>query len=89
MELVVLEEKKQSMAFELKGEKHTFPNLLCWALLRDPKVKLAVYEPGHPLIGHPKIRVETNAKAPRKAISDALDRITKELTALKRAVGQA
>jgi len=89
MEFIVLEEKNDAMTFELKGEKHTFPNLLCWALLKDPKVKLAVYDAGHPLIGHPKIRVETKGKKPKKAIEDALTRITKELTLLKRSVGQA
>ena len=82
MELVFHEDRKDSMIVELKGEQHTFPALLCWALLKDPKVKVAVYDVPHPLIGTPFLHVKTKGEEPRAALKKALKMIQKEFDSI-------
>jgi len=36
MKFAVIEETKNSLVFELEGEEHSYPGLLCWALLKWP-----------------------------------------------------
>lgn len=80
MEVEVIEDKKNFLVLALKGERHTFPGLLCWALLKDKNVKTAVYEVEHPVVGIPKIYVRTTGKeTPRKAIQKAIKVIHEEL----------
>ena len=82
MELVFVEDRKDSMIVDLKGEAHTFPGLLCWALLKDPKVTVAVYNMPHPLIGTPRIHIKTKGEQPRAALKKALKLIQKELDSI-------
>jgi len=83
MQLVFHEDKKDSMLVELKGEAHTFPALLCWALLKDDAVEVAVYDVPHPLIGTPYIHIKTKGEEPRAALKKALKLIQKELDAVE------
>jgi DNA-directed RNA polymerase subunit L len=89
MKLNVVSEDKSSMVFELEGAQHSFPALLCWALLKDPKVEMAMYNVEHPLVGRPKIHVKTKSEEPRKAIEAALKLITSELEGVRKGVGSA
>jgi len=89
MKLNVIQKTKDSLTFELIGEQHTFPALLCWALLKDKKVESAVYDVGHPLVGSPKIYLKTKGKVPKKAIEDALKIIESEMEDLKKAMAKA
>ncbi|MBR9691521.1 DNA-directed RNA polymerase subunit L [Candidatus Woesearchaeota archaeon] len=76
MKLKVLEEKKNKMVFELKGESHTFCNALKQELWNDKHVKIAGYNIAHPLIGVPKFIVETDGnESSKKALIDAAKRI--------------
>jgi len=78
MELDIVEDKKNRMVFELKGETHTFCNILRKELWNDKHVKIATYNIEHPLIGVPKIIVETDGKkSPKKALQEAVKRIEK------------
>ena len=88
MELKFIEDRKNSMVVELIGEEHTFPGLLCWALLQNPKVTVAVYDVPHPLVGTPRVYVKTNGEAPRAAIKKALKLIQKELDSVSAAVSK-
>lgn len=89
MELNVLEHKKNRLVFELKGTDHTFCNLLKDELLQDKDVKVGTYAIDHPLIGTPKMILETKEKESEKALAKALDRLEEKnkefLTAFKRA----
>ena len=82
MELVFVEDRKDSMIVDLKNEAHTFPGLLCWALLKDPKVTVAVYDMPHPLIGTPRLHIKTKGEQPRAALKKALKVIQKELDSM-------
>jgi len=76
------------MIVELKGEAHTFPSLLCWALLKDPKVQVAVYDMPHPLIGTPRVHIKTKGEEPKAALKKALKLVQKELDSLNKAVSK-
>lgn len=89
MKMNVISEDKSSMVFELEGAQHSFPALLCWALLKDPKVEMAMYNVEHPLIGKPKVHVKTKSEEPRAAITTALKLITSELEGVRRGVSAA
>jgi DNA-directed RNA polymerase subunit L len=76
MELVVLQDTKDTLAFELKGAGHTLCNGLKKELYADGAVKEATYTIRHPLVGTPEFLVHTDGKkAPRQALKDALKRL--------------
>ncbi|MBD3354467.1 DNA-directed RNA polymerase subunit L [Candidatus Woesearchaeota archaeon] len=78
MELKILEDKKNKMIFELKGETHTFCNALKNELWNDSHVKAASYNIAHPLIGVPKFILETDGKeSPKKALKNAAKNLKK------------
>ena len=88
MQLKFIEDKKNSMVVELIGEEHTFPSLLCWALLQNPKVTVAVYDVPHPLVGTPRVYIKTKTETPRAALKKALKLIQKELNSVNAAVSK-
>ena len=71
MEFVVIEESKTRMVFELKGETHTFCNLIKEELLTIKSVVTASYRIDHPLTGVPRFMMETKGAEPRKALKEA------------------
>ncbi len=77
MELNILEESKTKMVFELKGETHTFCNLLKEEIKKVKGVELASYKIDHPLVGVPTFQIETKGVEPKKAIKEALKNIQK------------
>ena len=83
MELKILEEKKNKLVVELDGETHSFCNALKKELWNDKSVKSAGYNIEHPLVGIPKIVVETDGKDPKKALIDAAGRLAKSFDAVK------
>ncbi|MDO8642144.1 MAG: DNA-directed RNA polymerase subunit L [Candidatus Woesearchaeota archaeon] len=87
MELVVVEETKTRLIFDLKGEDHTFCNLLKEELHNDKDIKAATYAIAHPLIGVPQFTIDTSSgKTPRKAVIEALGRMKKTFASFKKAV---
>ena len=87
MEVNVLEDKKKRFVFELKGEKHTLCNAIRDELWNDKSVKIAAYNISHPIIGIPKIIVETDGtKEAKKAFKDAITRLKKKNTDLSKQV---
>jgi DNA-directed RNA polymerase subunit L len=78
MKLKILEDKKKKMVLEIKGETHTFCNALKKELWNDKHVKAAGYTISHPVIGIPKIVVETDGvEKPKKALIEAAKRLDK------------
>lgn len=78
MEIKVLEGKKNRLVIEIKGEGHTFCNALKKELWNDSHVKIAAYKIEHPLVGIPKLIVETDGKEmPKKALTEAAKRLGK------------
>ena len=83
MELVIIEEKKNKLVFELKGEGHTLSNAIRKELLADEHVKAAAYAVEHPLIEVPRFILETDGADPRKTLQAAAKRIQKTLEKVK------
>lgn len=83
MEINILEEKKNRLVFEIKGEGNTLCNALQKELWADSHVKSAGYNIAHPLINIPKFVLETDGADPKKTISAAVKRLTKESAKLK------
>jgi len=76
MELNVLEKTKKKLIVEIKGVDHTFCNALKKELWNDKAVTVSAYNIDHPLVGVPKIIVETNGtKTPEKALEAACARL--------------
>jgi len=83
MEINIVEEKKNKLVFEVKGETHTLCNALQRELWNDSHVKAAGYNIKHPLINIPRFMLETDGADPKKTISAAVKRLTKEAAKLK------
>jgi len=86
MEFVVIEETKTKLVFELKGETHTFCNLLKDEILNTKGVETAAYRVDHPLTGIPRFLLETKGVEPRKALKDALASIKKKTESFRKEV---
>lgn len=89
MEIKILDEGKNSLEFEVKGEDHTLCNALREELRGNSHVKIASYNIAHPLVGIPKMFVETDgSESPRQAISKAVKKIAGNIETLKKAVSK-
>lgn len=88
MEIKVLESAKKRLVFELKGADHTICNVLKTELWKDKDIDVATYSIEHPLIGIPRIIVETKSGDPKKAIMKAIQNLESQnkefLTKFKR-----
>tara|TARA_Y100000310_G_C20682341_1_gene816710 strand:+ start:1324 stop:1593 length:270 start_codon:yes stop_codon:yes gene_type:complete len=78
MEFKVVEESKTKLVFELKGETHTFCNILKDELRNLKGVEIVTYRIDHPLVGVPQFLLETKGIEPRKALKDALKAVKKK-----------
>ncbi|MBW3015031.1 DNA-directed RNA polymerase subunit L [Candidatus Woesearchaeota archaeon] len=86
MELKVIEEGKNRLIVEIQGEDHTFCNALKKELWNDSHVKAAGYNISHPLVGEPRIIVETDGKVdPKKALAEAAKRLKKTIEKFSKA----
>ena len=83
MEIKILEDKKNKIMFEIKGEDHTVANLLRKELWKDAHVKGAAYNIEHPLVGVPKFVLQTDGEDPRKVLKTAIKKIQKQLAKTK------
>ena len=84
MELKVLNEEKNTLELEIKGEGNSCCNALKAELWNDEHVRIAAYKIEHPLVGVPKLIVETDGKeTPRKALTAAVKRLEKQLEKFK------
>ena len=82
MELKIIQQAKDSIIFELIGADHTLANILKERISLQKDVDACSYNVEHPLISPPKFFV--SAKDVKKAISDAIDSLKKDLASLKK-----
>jgi DNA-directed RNA polymerase subunit L len=80
MEIKILNESKE--AIEFKVNSVTIAEILRVYLNKDSAVKFAAWKREHQT-EDPIVKVETKGKSVKKAISDAVDTITKELGVLE------
>ena len=78
MEINVISKTKKKLVFELKGEDHTFCNLLRDELWNVKGVVTSGYNIKHPLVGIPRFIVETESGTPQEALEAAAKAIKKK-----------
>ena len=83
MEITIIEEKKNKLVFELKGEGHTLSNAVRKELWNDEHVKGAAYAIEHPLIEVPRFILETDGADPSKTVVAAAKRLQKIVEKIK------
>ncbi len=81
MEIKILEETKDELEFEI--DNLTIAELLRAYLNEDSSVSFAAWKREHPT-KNPILRLKVKGKSPKKALSDAVAVITKELTVLEK-----
>ena len=79
MRLNVIESEAKRAVFELLESDHTVLLLVRDQLEKDSDVKLVTFAVDHPLVGTPKLVVETTRKKPQTAILDAIKELRDEL----------
>ena len=77
MEVKVLEMEENYVKLLIKGEDHTYLNLLQHYLLEDESVVIAKYDIPHPLQDRAELVVRTKGKNPLEAIREANEKIIK------------
>ncbi len=77
MEVKIIELGDNYIKMIIKGEDHTFLNLLQHYLAEDDDVVLAKYNIPHPLVGDPELYVKTNGTDPIEVIKRANEKIIK------------
>ena len=73
----ILDGKKNKLIFEVDAG-HTLCNILKDELYNDEKVRVASYTIDHPLIGKPRMIIETSGDDVRGIVLDAVQRLKKK-----------
>ena len=82
MEIEVLESSKNRIKLKIKGETHTFCNILRRELWEDKSIKVAGYKIEKSLENEPIFIIETEGKDPKKALIEATQRLKKKFKEL-------
>lgn len=80
MEIDVSKSDKNAIELTIKGERHTFPNLLRNQLLKDKDVKFVSYKLKHPLDKDSDFMLKTEKKDPKKVLLDACKDIQSDIS---------
>ena len=84
MELNVISKSKNKLVFELKGEGHTFCNILRDELWNEKDVIASGYHIKHPLVGIPKFIAETKSSEVTTALESASKSVKKKFQDFKK-----
>lgn len=79
MEVIIKDEGKERLVFEIKGADHAVAGTLKDELWEDKATTAAGYTIAHPLVGVPEFVLETSKKDPKKVVGDAIQRVIKHL----------
>lgn len=82
MEVKIVEIGDDYIKMIVKGEEHTYLNLLQHYLLEDERVVVARYNIPHPLVGEPELYVKTKGVNPIEAIKKANEKIIEDCKAI-------
>jgi DNA-directed RNA polymerase subunit L len=86
MKLEVIEQKKNALVLEFKDEDRTLVDLLRKELWNDEEVKAAGLYESHPLVGTPRLILETKGEPPKEALLAASNRLKKIMTKLSKEI---
>jgi len=79
VELKLLKRTDNTLIFEIRGEGHTFCQLLQRALLKNPAVEMAGYDIPHPQVAHPVFTLRVKEGRPEEALKAAVEELRKQL----------
>jgi len=79
MEIKIIEDSKNKLVFDIKGESHGFCNMLKDELWNNKSVKVSAYKIDHPLIGIPRFVLETSGEEPRKVLDSAVKKLKSQV----------
>lgn len=82
MKIKITKETKNELEIILKGENHTFCNLLRKKLLEDKDVEVAAYTIDHPIVGEPRLYVR--GKSPKQSLLKAAKNIKENFNEFKK-----
>ena len=82
MELNFVEDKKNKVVVEIKGETHTFIAALVDELWNDDAVKVAAYRIDHPLVGIPRVILETSGTDAKSVLKKAAQKLKKDFDSI-------
>ena len=77
MQLTVLERSKNRLKFEIKGEDHSFCNILKKEIWNDKNIDIGGYYVEHSLVSEPIFTVQVKSGDAKKAVLDAVERLKK------------
>jgi DNA-directed RNA polymerase subunit L len=77
MEIVTIENEKTRIKFQIKGEGHTFCNVLKKELWNDKSVEIAGYNIEHGMTTDPVFTLEVSNGDPKKVLLEAVSRLKK------------
>jgi len=83
MQINVLEHTKQRLKFELKGEGHTFCNVLRKELWLGKELEIAGYAIEHSLVSQPIFVLESEKHNPISLLTAAVERLQKKTAELQ------
>ena len=82
MEVKIVELGEDYVKMIVKGEDHTYLNLLQHYLSKDESVVIARYNIPHPLVGEPELYVKTAGENPLEVIRRANEKIAEDCKVL-------
>lgn len=83
MELNVIENTKNRLKFEIKGEGHTFCNVLRNELWGDSSIEISGYYIEHSLVSEPVFIVQSSKGDAKGILLKAVERLKKKNKELK------
>ncbi|MEM4663056.1 MAG: RpoL/Rpb11 RNA polymerase subunit family protein [Candidatus Diapherotrites archaeon] len=86
MEITLLRVEKDLVEFKMKGERHTFPQLLKHYLLKNPDVTFCAYKLEHPMDNDCLFIVKVKKGSPWQALKEANKEIMAELDDLEKKI---
>lgn len=90
MQVKILNKTGKELKIEVRGEGHTFCNVIQKALLKDERVDLAGYRVPHPLTSSPVIYVRTKTRSkPETLLREAVVEVQKDTEAFRVAFNKA
>ena len=84
MELVMIEQEKHRVKFILKGEEHSFCDVLRKEIWQGKDVDISGYHVAHPQVSEPSFVVQTKKTDVNTVVLDAAERLHATATELKK-----
>jgi len=85
MEISVIENTKNRLRLEVKGEGHSFCNIIKSELWNQKNVEIAGYHIEHNLVSEPVIVVQSEKGDTKKIVLDAVEGLRKKNKSLREA----